>query len=370
DILGWFPTRDRQVYYLAGFAGTGKSTVCGYAIAELQAKFSEVKKVITGAYTGKAAHVLRSKGVESAMTLHSMIYSPIVDEVTGKVTFVLNVGGPASEADLIVLDECSMIDEAMALDLLSFGKKVLVMGDPGQLPPVGGAGFFTARRPDSFLTEVHRQAAESPIIRVATMVRQGRLPRFGQVGDTIVAPLTRETQEAVYREDTQAICGTHRVRWAYTARIRRRRGFVNPLPEWNERIICTRNHAEVGLFNGMLGKAVGDAVAVRERRFPDLDLCRLTVRLDDEADERRDILATPYLFNSLYHGASERPRGLKKGIEEWDWGYVLTCHKAQGSEWPHVTVVDDSGSFGADRWRWLYTACTRPSEGLTLLLRQ
>ena len=58
-----------------------------------------------------------------------------------------------------------MVDEDLGRDLLSFGKPVLVLGDPAQLPPVKGGGFFTEAEPDVMLTEVHRQAADNPIIR-------------------------------------------------------------------------------------------------------------------------------------------------------------------------------------------------------------
>jgi exodeoxyribonuclease-5 len=65
----------------------------------------------------------------------------------------------------------------------------------------------------------------------------------------------------------------------------------------------------------------------------------------------------------------EMPKG-KPRLDEFDWGYVITCHKAQGSSWEHVTIVDDSGSFRENRQKWLYTALTRAETGLTLLTRQ
>ena len=71
-----------------------------------------------------------------------------------------------------------MVDEELGRDLLSFGKKVLVLGDPAQLPPVKGGGFFTEAEPDVMLTEVHRQAADNPIIRLSmTCAKAGRLSR-------------------------------------------------------------------------------------------------------------------------------------------------------------------------------------------------
>jgi exodeoxyribonuclease-5 len=76
-----------------------------------------------------------------------------------KPRFMLNPGSMLREAKLLVLDEVSMVGDEMAHDLLSFGKPILVLGDPGQLPPVRGEGAFTKVQPDVMLTEVHRQGA-------------------------------------------------------------------------------------------------------------------------------------------------------------------------------------------------------------------
>ena len=93
----------------------------------------------------------------------------------------------------------------------------------------------------------------------------------------------------------------------------------------------------------------------------------IAVAMDDLRDELHDLQLSTYHFDR--HFESDPLRSKERGLKEFDWGYVLTCHKAQGSEWPHVTVVDDSGSFREDRHKWLYTALTRPTDGLTLLKR-
>ena len=81
-----------------------------------------------------------------------------------------------------------MVDERLARDLLSFGTKVLVLGDPFQLPPVQGAGFFTAHEPDIMLTEIHRQAADNPIIRMSMEIREGGFLEHGRYGDIARRP--------------------------------------------------------------------------------------------------------------------------------------------------------------------------------------
>jgi exodeoxyribonuclease-5 len=299
--------------------------------------------------------VLRRKGVPQAQTCHSMIYMPKEDPVTGKMKFILALDGPASDADLIMLDEVSMIGQLMAADFRKFGKKILVMGDPGQLPPVGDAGAFTNRTPDVFLSEVHRQALDSPILRIATMLRQAEEPPCGDYGDGVeVLLLNKETQRLVYREETQPICGIHRVRYAYTQRIRRLRGFEGPVPLAGERIMCVKNSREAGLVNGMLG------VMKTQTRVSDTGLLRLHVDME-EIGELRDVIAHPYHFTQHFIGPHPKPR-INKPIEEFDWSNVLTLHKAQGSEYDDVTVVDDSAAFREDWSKWGYTAATRASK--------
>jgi len=363
QIVDWYKggKRTPQVFYLAGYAGVGKSEVARMAIEELKDK-CKVKTICSAAYTGKAAQVLRMKGVEGAMTFHSATYIPVEGE-GGRVTYQLAWGGPAASADLIVLDEVSFISEADAKDLMLFGKKILVMGDPGQLPPVKGQGAFTNRTPDAFLTEIHRQAADSPIIRLATLAREGKPIPVGDYGDGVrVDVLTPDTQEAIYREETQAICGIHRVRWGYTQRIRRIRGFDDPLPQVGERLICRRNNKAHAIFNGGLGELIKPVETVVD------GFVNLSVQMDDLDRPSMKLWTNPYLFEQHFKGATEKPEYLK-GCNEFDWGNVLTCHSAQGSEYEDVTLIDDSGAFREDRHKWAYTGLTRASKRLVFLKR-
>lgn len=366
SIVEWYKS-GRQEFYLAGYAGVGKSTVAAHAIEELKSR-CKVKRVRTAAYTGKAASVLRKKGVEDAQTIHSLIYSPIEDEETGEVRFVVSEDSPAADADLIVLDECSMVDKAIAADLRSFGKKLLIMGDPGQLPPINGEGDFTSREPDVFLHEIHRQAADSPIIELATLARQGKpLPRGYDKDGVRVLHLTKETQPLIYRPETQPICGLNRVRWVYNQRIRKLRGFDGEVPQVGERVICCRNNREEGLFNG--GTGTLRRLETEHDGWPDTYL--IDVDMDDLGKPCKDLMVDPYLFRRNFTngvGAKlEMPRGRR--LDEFDLGYLLTAHKAQGSSWDDVTVIDDSGCFKENRHKWLYTSLTRSEKALTVLLR-
>src|SRR5439155_24322363 len=115
---------------------------------------------------------MRSKGCERASTIHSLIYKTREsgEEVP---SFDLWDDAPASKAALIVVDECSMVDAELGRDLMSFGVPLLVLGDPAQLPPIQGGGFFTEAEPDAMLTVVHRQGEDNAIIPAAMAVGAG-----------------------------------------------------------------------------------------------------------------------------------------------------------------------------------------------------
>jgi exodeoxyribonuclease V len=129
--------------------------------------------------------VMRSKGCHSASTIHSLIYRA---RESGEETpsFELWNDAPASKAKLIIIDECSMVDAELARDLMSFGVPLLVLGDPAQLPPISGGGYFTDAEPDAMLTEVHRQAQDDPIVRLSMEIRAGNSLTQGQYGETQV----------------------------------------------------------------------------------------------------------------------------------------------------------------------------------------
>ena len=167
------------LFRLFGYAGTGKTTLATHLAEDVDGK------VLFAAFTGKAALVMRSKGCDGASTIHSLIYRAREsgEEVP---SFDLWDDAPASKAKLIVIDECSMVDAELGRDLMSFGVPLLVLGDPAQLPPIQGGGFFTDAEPDVMLTEVHRQAASNPIIRLSMDIRAGNRLEPGRYGETQV----------------------------------------------------------------------------------------------------------------------------------------------------------------------------------------
>ena len=193
---------------------------------------------------------MRGKGCHGASTIHSLIYRAREsgEEVP---SFDLWDEAPASKAELIIIDECSMVDAELGRDLLSFGVPLLVLGDPAQLPPIQGGGFFTEAEPDVMLTEVHRQAEDNPIIRLSMDIRAGEYLEPGRYGETEVVRKDDLDPERVLKAD-QVLVGRNATRRAYNIRMRERRGFRGRMPSAGDKLVCLRNNRKKGLFNGGL----------------------------------------------------------------------------------------------------------------------
>ena len=344
-----------QVFRLFGYAGTGKTTLARHVAEDVDGE------VRFAAFTGKAASVMRGKGCKGATTIHGLIYRPREsgEEIP---SFDLHDDGPASKADLIVIDECSMVDAELGRDLLSFGVPVLVLGDPAQLPPVQSgtstAGFFTEAEPDAMLTEVHRQAQDDPIVRLSMTVRAGEPIEPGRYGETEVVRKSDLDPNRVTDAD-QVLVGRNATRRSYNARMRERRGFDGALPSAGDKLVCLRNNRRKGLFNGSLW-------SVKERGGRKSGIMTLRLLPEDEIGARGvKVSVRPECFA----GGIEQVDWMKRRpYDEFDYGYVLTVHKAQGSQWDDVVLFDESFAFPDSRARWLYTGITRAAKKLTVVV--
>jgi exodeoxyribonuclease-5 len=348
-VASWLKEGPAQVFRLFGYAGTGKSTLARHVAENVDGQ------VAFGAFTGKAALVMRSKGCKDARTIHSLIYRA-TDTETEEPSFVLNDESDAAKAKLIVIDECSMVDEELGRDLLSFGRKVLVLGDPAQLPPVKGGGFFTEAEPDVMLTEVHRQAADNPIIRLSMIIREGRRVERGVYGESRVVARSELDPKDVLGAD-QVLVGLNKTRRAYNGRLRQLRGFSGELPQSGEKLVCLRNNRKKGLLNGGLF-TVKSAGAVRRGKV------RMLVIPEEAGGAVRRVGVIPQFFTG---SDTDIPYALRKDSDEFDFGYALTVHKAQGSQWDNVVLFDESFAFREHRARWLYTGVTRAARKLTVV---
>jgi exodeoxyribonuclease-5 len=351
EVALWLKAGDRPVFRLFGYAGTGKTTLARHVAEGVGGD------VAFAAFTGKAAHVMRAKGAKGAGTIHSLIYRMRGEDETGP-TFVLNDDSAAGKAALIVIDECSMVDAEIGRDLLSFGKPVLVLGDPAQLPPIAGGGFFTEAEPDVMLTEVHRQAADDPIVRLSMIVREGGALERGIYGDSRVVGRGDIEPDEVLRAD-QVLVGRNHTRRSYNQRIRQLLERPGPMPVAGDRLVCLRNDRKRGLLNGSLWH-------VDRARKPRQGLLRYTLSPEeDEAGKRRTVVSiNPAFFDGTAEALTTPER---RRSDEFDFGYVLTVHKAQGSQWDDVMLFDESFAFREHRARWLYTGITRAATRITIV---
>ncbi|NIX75964.1 ATP-dependent DNA helicase [Microvirga terricola] len=349
-VADWLRRGDRQTFRLFGYAGTGKTTLARHIAEGVEGE------VAFGAFTGKAASVLRAKGCADASTIHSMIYrSRESDE--GGPQFVLNRQSPASKASLIIIDECSMVDEELGRDLLSFGQPVLVLGDPAQLPPVKGGGFFTEAEPDMMLTEVHRQARDNPIIHMSMQVREGGRLEPGSYGESRVIR-RREIDAAAVMAADQVLVGLNKTRRLYNTRLRELNGYRDPMPAAGEKLVCLRNDKTKGLLNG----GIWTILALRGIRN---DFVRMDVAAEDDPRRRAVEVA---VHKTFFEGAEEGiPFVLRRESDEFTYGYALTVHKAQGSQWDDLVLFDESYAFREHRSRWLYTGLTRAADKVTVV---
>jgi ATP-dependent exoDNAse (exonuclease V) alpha subunit len=336
-----------QVFRLFGWAGTGKSTLAVHLA-------QDVKTVKYAAFTGKAALVMRKRGCKGAQTIHSLIYT-LVSEKEGEPRFVLDDESPAADADLIVIDEVSMVDEQLGKDLLSFGTKVLVLGDPFQLPPVQGAGFFTADEPDIMLTEIHRQAADNPIIHLSMQVREGGFIERGSYGESLVVARESVDRGAVMEAD-QVLVGRNKTRLQYNDRLRELRGLPFHEPVVGDRMVCLRNNPRKKLLNGQIW-IVTDTTRRSNGKWS-------LLLADDEGKGETRVL-THKAFLSGEEDTMSWPE--RRQFDEFTFGYCLTVHKAQGSQWDNVYLFDESFVFREERARWLYTGITRAAEKITVV---
>jgi exodeoxyribonuclease-5 len=343
-------THNQPTTTLGGYAGTGKTYLLSQLIPVLKSEHKLDVRIV--APTGKAASVLRSKGV-SATTIHRLCYElvstkPLTFEKKNKL-----------DCDVVICDESSMIPLDIYNDLLSYNIPILFVGDPGQLEPVGKDPNIMAS-PDFTLTEVHRQALDNPIIAFATWLRENphEFPqRYANnhpssqlnIHRGILAPNKLPSFD-------QIIVGTNLTRVHYNELLRRLNNFNGPNPNPGQRLICLSNSRRYNLFNGL-------QVVVGPYGYKPSSN-ELHILRDDWSD-----LAEPELI-PLDTSALNTPKfspvfGQKQITIPFDYAYAITCHKSQGSEWSNVCVVDQA--FGNPPNRWRYTAATRAKESLTWL---
>lgn len=375
EILHWYAaaSKSKPFLTLGGYAGTGKTTLIALLRKVLHQQNPKLK-VAFAAFTGKAARVLQTylqnhqllyKG-DSVGTIHSLIYSVVENEQHEIVGWKRK---EQIKADLIIIDEASMVDQKIWLDLLGFDLPILAVGDHGQLPPVAGQ-FNLMENPELKLTEIHRQLADNPIIKLSVQARKTGLIKPGNYGSGVrkLSKNDPESQEIIdnylqnYNSDTLVLCGYNNTRIKLNNYLRSLLGFESALPQAGDRVICLRNKQQYGLFNGMIG-------TLQQIRSQDEHFFAVNIAFDD-AGQNFEGLAVKKQFGAntaLNFGREWRALTLK--AELFDFAYAITVHKAQGSQAKRVILFEERFKQMSDLdWRrWLYTAVTRAEEELIIL---
>jgi exodeoxyribonuclease-5 len=353
-VVNWFKGK-KQVFELSGPAGTGKTTLAKYITEELELTGSEVMYC---AFTGKAALVLSQKGCSPSSTVHGLIYRAHQNEQTGEWSFSLTPEYIRElGVKLIVLDEAPMLGADIAEDLIYCGVKVLALGDKHQLPPVNGEAYFGVREPDFLLTEVHRQAADSPIIALATLVRSGGTLKIGNYGESRVISAKKFDPQMMLEVD-QVLCGKNDTRHYLNGAYRKVSSYEGWEPTEGERLICLRNNRDRGFLNGQM-------FLVEETVSDGKDVSCMVKPVDYP-----ETLAVKISTPIEYFQGSEASLDwrVRKNCDEFAFAYAISVHKSQGSQWQNLMVLDQSRVFKQDAHRHLYTAITRASDKVTVLI--
>ncbi len=374
-IFEWYRSPQHPYLTLGGYAGTGKTSLLA-AIRQIIFKLNPKAMVAFCAYTGKASRVLEltltvhaaRKPKDTVSTIHSLIYAPVIAS-TGHV-----IGWKRKEkikADMIIVDEASMVDRQIWEDLLSFGLPILAVGDHGQLPPIQ-PGFSLIAKPDIRLETIHRQAADNPIIQLSMMAREQGIVKVGSYGpgvkklDRYDSSTGSDVENILQsnRKDLLILTGYNRSRIQLNKQMRQYFGFESEIPQAGDKVICLKNNWEKGIYNGMVGvikKVRNSEYAVRGQECYDTEIDME----DGTLIYTGNVLATQFgVAESLATTLHK-----KDHIDLFDFGYALTVHKAQGSQAKQVLLFEERNThMSDDDWRrWLYTGITRAEERLTIV---
>jgi len=379
----------RMVYRVGGYAGTGKT----HLLSALRNEIFISNKRITVAFatfTGKAASVLKSKLTEINSirdtdyvgTIHGLIYHAVTKYDPRLKTRVV-VGWKLIPKDdffhhIIIIDEGSMVSKEIWTDLEKFGVPIIVVGDHGQLPPVSEKAFSLMTNPDFILQKIHRQAEDNPIIQLSAFVRKNGYIPFNHIWGKGVFKISWEHKKAQeiwneleHDENVITLCGFNTTRCGINRDIRKRMKHIKLTPYPGERIVCLRNNHKIKLMNGQIGTLLW--------LMPEMkDVYRLTIDVDGDPDPYESI-AHISTFDQVTYTTYSNEKNIKDArdyatdrgyeLDFFDYGYCISVHKSQGSEWNKVVLFEQRTKHWDDEYykRWLYTGITRAKEKLMVI---
>jgi exodeoxyribonuclease-5 len=376
---------------IGGYAGTGKTTLIAQLRKEIYKQFQHLDVAFV-TFTGKASSVLQTKMEESNTlypndyvgTIHRLIYKPKTRYDKTLKTFVIT-GWTLKKYDelsydLIIIDEASMVSKDIWDDLCSLERPIIAVGDHGQLPPIdSNKNFNLMGNPQYKLNNIHRQALNSPIIQLSQMARtQGYIPFNKQFSKNVFKLTWRHKQckkiwdNIVFDENVIALCGFNTTRCYLNKQIRDRLNYKKKPPYPSERIICLKNDHRMGLTNGQIGTVLWVMA-------DSYNLYRITIALDGMNDPTEVCVADKCFGEvkyTMFDSSNATEKQKKYAIEHnlypinyFDYGYCISVHKSQGSEWNKVVLFEQRSSYWDDAYyaRWLYTGITRAKEKLFII---
>lgn len=367
---------------ISGYAGAGKSTLIKYIIEALTLEgIDPDKDVVFTAFTGKACNVMQKKGNKNVCTLHKLLYKSIPLPTGGFHRIPMPIGSLPYK--IVIVDEVSMAPLELMTLLFKHPVYVICCGDPFQLPPVDkDSDNKLLNSPHIFLDQIMRQAAESEIIQLTMKIRAGE-PIHNMSGEEIKIISKNELSTGHLFWADQILVATNNTRHSINNQMRELLG-RGDAPEDGDKVICLRNYWDdlsmqgEPLVNGTIGILKNSYSCFIELppKFRNLRIPVISTDFITDGDEfyealdiDRQLILTGKEFLDYKQKFSINRFGSSWMVpKEFAYGYAITCHKAQGSEWDKVLVLEEAFPFDKEEHaRWLYTACTRASEKLVLV---
>lgn len=358
---------------ISGYAGSGKSTLVKFIVSALQVPED---RIVYACFTGKACNVLQQKGNKNVRTLHKLLYEfrPMKDGTFIKIPL------DSLDYDIVIVDEVSMASKELIDQLFRHRVYVICLGDPFQLPPINPADDnHLLDNPHVFLDEVHRQAQESEIIRLSMDIRAERPLRLLDGADVKVID-SRDLVNGMYTWADQILCAKNETRISINNEMRDMLGREGE-PQEGDKVICLRNYWDVlsstddPLVNGTIGYL--DAPYSRLVRYPyfiqgggSFEVINTSIITDTGArinnllmDKKLILEGRESLDWKVKYALGRSDRYSWMVPKEFTYGYAITVHKAQGSSFPKVLIIEENFPFAkTEHARWLYTALTRAEE--------
>lgn len=353
EAVNFYKNSSEQVFQFTGPPGTGKSVVLSEILKRLNLPLTVVAPM---AFTGAAAIVMRMKGLVNAKTIHSWLYEPvevpllddsgrpIMDNYLNRpITTIKFIPKDLSGIKLVIFDEGWTVPASMKKHILSIGAKIIVAGDPDQLPPVADSPAFFTTGKIYRLTQIMRQATGSPIVYLANRAINNLPIHTGIYGNVLVIT-EDELSNEMLRYSPVVLCGKNITRDHYNEHIRTNiLGFRGDLPQMGEKLICRHNNwaidrQGISLTNGLTGIVLNspDVSGFNGKSF----------KFDFAPDIAPNIIFNEILADYRYLNATKHQRDDIKNNGYYkdnlfEYGYTQTVHLAQGSQWSHGIYLEE-----------------------------